>query len=152
MWSCPKCHAKIDDTFEVCWSCGTSPGGEEDPGFTHDDGLTLDRPGTFDKKPGIDLDFELAEPEIHLVDCYWARNTSEAMFLAVQLVWEGIPATADTWDLRVVFAGFFGLVPSSPYFGPRVRVLAKDLPRARTWLAEYEERRRARRKCRRGRR
>ena len=33
MWTCPKCSAKVDPTFEVCWSCGTTPDGVEDPTF-----------------------------------------------------------------------------------------------------------------------
>jgi hypothetical protein len=55
MWSCPKCRAKVDDTFEVCWSCGTSPDGEEDPTFTRADdaGPILDPPWKLDHKVGL---------------------------------------------------------------------------------------------------
>jgi hypothetical protein len=153
MWTCPKCSAKIDDSFEVCWSCGTSPDGEEDPTFAcaDDVGPIADPPWKTGHKVRYDLDLELgdlAEPEMELADCYWAGDPFEAMFLSGQLAREGIPATADAWDLRIVFAGFFGLVPAGPYFGPRVRVLARDLPRALTWLAGYDERRRARRESR----
>lgn len=24
MWECNKCHEKLEDSFEVCWNCGTS--------------------------------------------------------------------------------------------------------------------------------
>ena len=37
MWTCPKCDAKVDPSFEVCWRCGTSPEGVEDPGFLRAD-------------------------------------------------------------------------------------------------------------------
>ena len=153
MWTCPKCRAKVDDSFDVCWSCGTSPGGEEDPTFARADhvGPSLDQPGTPAHKVAKDFDFELAEfaaPQMAVVACYWAVEPSEARFLANQLLLEGIPATSDYWDLRIVFAGFFGLVPAGPYFGPRVWVLAPDLPRARSWLADYEQRRRTRRRSR----
>jgi hypothetical protein len=37
MWSCPKCRAKVDDSFELCWACGTSRDGEEDTAFTRAD-------------------------------------------------------------------------------------------------------------------
>src|SRR3954470_20149551 len=38
MWQCRKCRSKVDDSFEVCWSCGTTPDGIEDPSFvTADD-------------------------------------------------------------------------------------------------------------------
>jgi hypothetical protein len=148
MWTCPKCRARIDDSFEVCWSCGTSPGGEEDPTFARADdvGPILEPPGKPGHKLGNDLAFELAEfaePAMEVVECYWAGDVYEAFFLAGQLVQEGIPAAADALDLRLVFGG---LVPAGPYFGPRVRVRAEDLPRARSWLAGYEQRRRARRK------
>jgi hypothetical protein len=33
MWRCPKCRSKVDDSFDVCWSCGTTPDGIEDPDF-----------------------------------------------------------------------------------------------------------------------
>jgi hypothetical protein len=33
MWECPKCHERHEDSFEVCWKCGTSRTGVEDPDF-----------------------------------------------------------------------------------------------------------------------
>jgi hypothetical protein len=33
MWECQKCHERHEDSFEVCWNCGTSKAGVEDPGF-----------------------------------------------------------------------------------------------------------------------
>jgi hypothetical protein len=33
MWICPKCGEEVEAHFEVCWSCGTSPEGVEDPDF-----------------------------------------------------------------------------------------------------------------------
>lgn len=33
MWRCAKCGEKLEDNFEVCWNCGTSSGGVEDPEF-----------------------------------------------------------------------------------------------------------------------
>jgi hypothetical protein len=33
MWECPKCHERHEDSFEVCWKCGTSETGVEDPDF-----------------------------------------------------------------------------------------------------------------------
>ena len=33
MWECRKCHEKHEDSFEVCWNCGTSKDGLEDPTF-----------------------------------------------------------------------------------------------------------------------
>lgn len=33
MWECQKCHERHEDSFEVCWNCGTSKTGFEDPAF-----------------------------------------------------------------------------------------------------------------------
>lgn len=33
MWQCPKCREKVEDRLVVCWSCGTTPDGVEDPDF-----------------------------------------------------------------------------------------------------------------------
>ena len=33
MWKCVKCGEKLEDSFDVCWSCGTSKEGVEDREF-----------------------------------------------------------------------------------------------------------------------
>jgi len=33
MWTCRKCNAEVEDNFEICWSCGTSVDGAQDPSF-----------------------------------------------------------------------------------------------------------------------
>ena len=33
MWECKKCRERINSAFEVCWNCGTSRDGTEDPSF-----------------------------------------------------------------------------------------------------------------------
>ena len=33
MWRCARCGESIEDSFEVCWKCGTSKQGIEDPQF-----------------------------------------------------------------------------------------------------------------------
>ena len=35
MWECPKCHEIVGDELEVCWNCGTTEDGVEDPHFRH---------------------------------------------------------------------------------------------------------------------
>jgi hypothetical protein len=32
-WKCPKCGAEVPECFEICWACGTSRDGTEDPTF-----------------------------------------------------------------------------------------------------------------------
>lgn len=33
MWKCAGCHEEVEDTFNVCWNCGTSHDGVADPDF-----------------------------------------------------------------------------------------------------------------------
>jgi hypothetical protein len=33
VWKCKKCHESVEGSFEVCWNCGTSRDGIEDPNF-----------------------------------------------------------------------------------------------------------------------
>lgn len=44
MWTCSKCRQSIEDQFDVCWNCGTSRDGIEDPGFTRA-GESMPEPG-----------------------------------------------------------------------------------------------------------
>jgi hypothetical protein len=37
MWECPKCRESVEDDFGVCWNCGTSSTGVEDPQFARED-------------------------------------------------------------------------------------------------------------------
>jgi hypothetical protein len=139
MWTCPKCGTKVDPSFEVCWSCGTTPDGVEDPNFVKADdvGAIHDAPPE-EKIPDEELErggpAPETPPEEELVECYWARNVQEARFLADQLIDLGIPAASDEQNLRFYLAG----LPLGPYFGPRVWVRAKDKERAHAWLEEYD--------------
>jgi predicted ATP-dependent serine protease len=36
MWECPKCSETSEDTFDVCWNCGTSQSGQQDATFQAD--------------------------------------------------------------------------------------------------------------------
>jgi hypothetical protein len=37
MWECPKCRERHQDSFDVCWNCGTSRDGTGDPTFARAD-------------------------------------------------------------------------------------------------------------------
>ncbi len=149
MWICPKCSAKVDPSFEVCWQCGTTPEGVEDPTF-----VTADQEGPGEPSPlfpgiaaagedGAELTDELPDLQsADLVECYWARDSMQADYIAAELNERGIPALADSQDLRLRGAGAATTNPlalGNPYFGPRVRVRREDLARAKEWLEAYEE-------------
>jgi hypothetical protein len=136
MWQCPKCRSEVDDSFEVCWSCGTTPGGIEDPNF-----VTADEADQVaGKEPEFDDSLEgfagMSGPD--LVECYMANNTAEAAFIANQLEGQGIPASADSRD------GNLSTGVWKPEYAPKVRVRQDDLQRARAWLKGYEKRRKTR--------
>jgi hypothetical protein len=65
----------------------------------------------------------------------------QARDLAEQLTNRGIPAVADTQDLRLRGAGAAVTNPlalGNPYYGPRVWVRKDDWAQARAWLEEYD--------------
>jgi len=131
MWTCVKCGSKVDPGFDVCWKCGTSVEGVEDPTFT-----TADE--AVDESSVTDLGLSAAPPfesveSAELVDCYSAADYLEARFLADQLNERGIQAIADGFD----FHEAIGSMNSNP----RVRVRADQHQAARDWLEEYERNR-----------
>jgi hypothetical protein len=144
MWRCPKCRSKVEDSFDVCWSCGTTPDGVEDPDF-----LTADEAEPIEDEElpeGTEVDDPLADfagtPVPDLVECYMASNTIEAKFIADQLMEQGIPAIADKVDINMVMGGF---QPQMWGYGPKVRIRQDDLPRAQAWLKGYEQWRKTKR-------
>jgi hypothetical protein len=135
MWTCPKCHSKVDPSFEVCWNCGTTEDGVEDPSF-----VTADDAGPIVAEPVIpelDLKDDVVTGELpnpirgELVEAYQALDLAEAKFLADRLTDEGIPAMSDTHDLHESLGGMHSF--------PRVWVREDDLPRARQWLESYDK-------------
>jgi hypothetical protein len=135
MWTCPKCGSKVDPSFEVCWHCGTSPDGVEDPSFVRaDDAGPIVEPSVV---PELDTaGVGTAGIASELVECYQAFSLIEATFIADQLVAAGIPALSDAHDMQDALGPLDG--------NPRVYCNADDLPRARAWLASYETRPHAR--------
>jgi hypothetical protein len=138
MWQCPKCKSKVDDSFDVCWSCGTTPDGIKDPDFVSAD----DADPIPDEVPlkGTDFDDPIAEiagtPQPGLVECYMAGDTIEAKFIADQLMEQGIQAVPDKLDIDPL-VGMSGS-------GAKVHVRQDDLPKAQAWLKAYEQRRQSR--------
>ena len=137
MWTCPKCGSQVDPSFDVCWSCGTTPEGVEDPTFVKADDVAADEsPVDLDMPKGEEPLPELPEPLAgELVECYWAMDIMQAKFLADQLTDQGIPAVSDTHDLHDALGSMSS--------GPRVWVRAENLPRARAWLEAYDEQNKA---------
>lgn len=140
MWICPKCRASVEPTFEVCWSCGTTVDGVEDPTFvTADEAAAIEEPPRrSNAKLESPLDQELPEPPVELVECYRPRDSAEAKFLVDRLAEHGIPAVANG-----TYMGNTEYV--LPLFAPRIEVRTGDYDRARGLVTEFERRRKARR-------
>jgi hypothetical protein len=144
MWRCPKCRSKVDDSFEVCWSCGTTPDGVEVPRFvTADDAEPI---ADEEVTEATDFDDPFADlvgtPMPDLVECYTAGDAVEAKFIADRLMEEGVPAIADKIDVNMVMGG---IQPQMWGCGPKIRVRRDDLPKAQAWLEGYEKHRRSKR-------
>jgi hypothetical protein len=101
MWRCPKCQSKIDDSFEGCRSCGTSPDGIEDPRFVTAN--EADPIADEELPERTDLDDPVTDfagtPMPNLVECFMASDTIDAKFIADQLMEQGIPAIADRFEV-----------------------------------------------------
>ncbi|MDX2035149.1 MAG: hypothetical protein SFX72_00760 [Isosphaeraceae bacterium] len=135
MWTCTKCGTKVDSGFDVCWQCGTSSTGVEDPSFrTADDAPRIDAPDVTDVGPEISPPHPIG-PIDDLVVCYEARDYLEAKMLADLLVEAGIPAFADGYDLRESL----GMMNA----GPRVRVRSDLAAPARRWIDDFQAERAA---------
>jgi uncharacterized protein YbjQ (UPF0145 family) len=51
MWECTKCGERHEDSFEVCWNCGTALDGTEDPNFRRADGGPIAAPAETPEEP-----------------------------------------------------------------------------------------------------
>ena len=143
MWQCPKCQSKVDNSFDVCWSCGTTPDGIEDPDFVTADEADPIPDEVLPEATGFDdplADFA-GTPMQDLVECFMAADTVEAKFIADQLMELGIPAVADSANSNFSLGGF---QPHLWGYGPKVRVRQDDLPKAEAWLKAYEQRKKSR--------
>ncbi len=137
MWTCVKCGTKIDPGFEVCWNCGTTADGVEDPGFVKaDDSAPLADPAydpIAEVSPEHHVRAALTKDGAEIVEAYQAQSLMEAKFLADQLNEQGIPAMCDTQDMQ----DFMGPMDGNP----RIWVRREDHAQARAWLLAYEEQR-----------
>jgi hypothetical protein len=58
MWQCVKCGERHEDSFELCWNCGTSSDGIEDPSFRKADGADTEP----DPDRAVAEDTDIGEP------------------------------------------------------------------------------------------
>jgi hypothetical protein len=141
MWICSKCGTKVDPDFDVCWRCGTTYQGEEDPDFvTADEAPPIADPADYLRLDvGKPPEEELPGPPLELLACFVSDLVAEAKFVSNLLAAEGIPSALENT------ARPGGLAANSSAMYPcRVMVKAEDLPRASPIVEEFIERRRSR--------
>lgn len=119
MWTCPKCREEVDDELEVCWACGTTVEGVEDPHF-------FDEPG---KQPR-----ERGEMPEQLVTVAKTSLPGEAHAIRMRLESEGIPVFL--FDEYTVTMDW---LLSNAIGGVKVQVPDHCLERAREILGIMEE-------------
>jgi hypothetical protein len=117
VWTCPKCATAVEDSFEVCWQCGTALDGTEDPAFEPE------RDGVMSRE-----DFEAdraARVQGRLVTVGAFLDSTEAHLLCSRLEAAGIRAMVVDELGTAVFGGFLGAGN-----GAKVVVHEADLGRA----------------------
>src|SRR6516162_1095696 len=81
MWKCTKCGQKVDDAYEICWACGTTVDGVENPHFLDEVNWSKEKPA------GPDGDVA-PESLVTLTKC---SLPPQAHAIRVRLESEGIP-------------------------------------------------------------
>ena len=145
MLTCPRCTEWVQDDLEICWGCGTSQDGVEDPAFLPADeyGPLVDPIEDREIKDSEKIEADFGELLPNLVDCYQAEGVTEARFVADQIRLTGIPAVSGRYDLFTDYLG--GPKTNTWNYGPRVRVRPQDFSHARSWAEAYQKKRRDRR-------
>jgi hypothetical protein len=131
MWTCPNCHEQIDDSFDVCWKCGTDRDGTPSAEFDVEPG----DPRTHDPKADPHPPDEPAanDPKNdRIVELCAAANEVEAHALCALLEEAGI-----RW--RIVgetLGNAAGGLPLGDTIAPRIWVREEDAARAREIIDE----------------
>ena len=141
MWICSKCEARVEPDFDVCWRCGTTYQGEEDPDFvTADETPPIEDPTDYLRLEAGKLpEEELPSPPLELVGCFQGVDVAEAKFVSDLLAAEGIPSALENTARPGTHAG-----GSLTLYPCRVMIKTEDLPRARPIIEEFVERKRSR--------
>ncbi len=66
MWTCSKCGESVEDTFDVCWKCGTAWDGEKAPRAEASPQEETSAPATA-QKPGNAIPCARCQQPLHYV-------------------------------------------------------------------------------------
>jgi hypothetical protein len=129
MWQCSKCGESLKDVFEVCWACGTSKDGVQDPHFLDPEAEAAPENQALEAIPD-DLDVE-EEPErmVTVANCNLA---AQAHAMRMRLEAAGIPVfLADELTIAMDW------LLSNAIGGVKVQVAERHAPRAAEILDEF---------------
>jgi len=116
MWKCPSCGENLEDTFDLCWSCGTTREGTVDPNF-HDPEGVEPAPENVPLGPVLFSEDEESEPLVTVAQC---SLPAQAHAMRLHLEAAGIPVCladeltiAMDWLLSNAIGGVKVQVPES---------------------------------------
>jgi hypothetical protein len=137
MWICPVCGEEVDDGFEVCWSCGSSVEGEEDPTFDPNrDGIIREEEYQARQEAMRDQNFVTLATFWNAAEAHVARSRLDAAgvpsFVADEL------ATTATWGLLNVSGGV-KLMVAEQHADRAREILGKHLSRPAPSVQNEEE-------------
>lgn len=109
-WCCAGCDAENDDTFDVCWQCGTDRDGKPDPTFRSEQA-----PGHQDAMAA-----DVADVDLERRRRFWLRAWagSWALLMLIRLVDAALPVTfaMKPWEQAIngLLLVTLGVAVSSP--------------------------------------
>jgi Putative prokaryotic signal transducing protein len=124
MWKCSKCGQKVDDSYEICWACGTTVDGVENPHFLEEVNWSKEKPAG----PESDV---APESLVTLTKC---SLPPQAHAIRVRLESEGIPVF-----LFDEFTITMDWLLSNAIGGVKVQVPEPYLERARAIMGIVEQ-------------
>src|SRR5438128_460302 len=123
MWQCSRCGQRLEDAFEVCWACGTTIDGVENPDFLS---------GAGEGEPGPEQQEITGMPD-NLVTIAQCNLPVEAYAIRLRLESAGIAVVlADEFTVTMDW------LLSNAIGGIKVQVPEEDVRRANRILAERE--------------
>lgn len=107
-WKCSNCEADVEDSFVVCWRCGTNERGEIDPDFQHADGY---------EPPPVSTD----QPQFNMGALFAFVAALAAVFVFLAILGGRVPAPILL--LALVVSGFLAIHLASWWFVNRAKTI-----------------------------
>lgn len=126
MWRCPRCDEQLEDTFDVCWNCGTTQSGTPCPAFEPEpDDPSVPDPGPEPEQARIETKYlrEYVRHFVHLPADKQTKMLEIARVLVAERRWEGGSGFQVTEEMKFAIAAQASLLVlglEEPYYFNRV--------------------------------